>query len=244
MNLYVNGCSFTYGHSPVYNDISIKSNRPTWTWNDHLKSHFAGLFVNEAWIGGSNQRILRRTLEFFSGVDNKSEWTAVIQLTDPLSRFEFYEPTNDIHVSMLRDEHVLDDQYYNNPRVNFNSLNDISKRYFSHRSLLYSETDLINDYFRTIITLHAYLKKHKINHLFTFMSGQCLPNFIVNNDSASSTVELFNTLPHEVFTDTAMSRMILQEDFENPPVDLHPNKTGHLKIYQYILNELQKRNYL
>lgn len=243
MNLYVNGCSFTYGHSPTHDD-SIKNHRPNWTWNDHLKNEFAGDFVNEAWIGGSNQRILRRTLEFFAKVNDKSSWTAVIQFTDPFARFEFYEPKNKIYVSMLRDEHVLDDQYYNDPKVDFRRLHEISKRYFAYRSLLYSEDQLLNEYLRIIITLNTYFKKHKINHLFTFMSGQCLPTLLVNNDSTLANKELFNILPLDTFTDTAMSRMIQTEDFENPPVDLHPNKIGHQKIYKYILNELQKRNYL
>jgi hypothetical protein len=48
MNLYVGGCSFTYGHETKDNEATIKSHRPRWTWNDHLSNHFDGQLVNAA----------------------------------------------------------------------------------------------------------------------------------------------------------------------------------------------------
>jgi len=256
MNLYVSGCSFTYGHENKENENTIKSQRPNWTWSDHLSNHFDGKFVNEAWIGGSNHRILRRAMTFFNQVEDNN-WLAVIQFTDPLSRFEFYDRENNIYVSMLNDQYVLDDQYYNNVDVPFDIIRTNSVKYFSYRNLLLSKKELVAEYFRHIITMHSYLETRNIPHLFTFMSGiSCFPEVILKSTistdqhgnpktSADAVLqETYNILPHQYFTDLPLSQLITDAEREDPPRDNHPNKTGHHKIYNYILNDLQKRNYL
>ena len=256
MNLYVSGCSFTYGHETQENETTIKSHRPTWTWSDHLSKHFEGQFVNEAWVGGSNHRILRRAMTFFNQ-QTSNDWLAVIQFTDPLSRFEYYDRDYNIYVSMLNDNYVLDDQYYNNVDVPFNAIRDNAFRYFSHRHLLLSKKEIVIEYFQKIITLDAYLTSRNIPHLFTFMSGMsCFPETLMETfmstdmhgapkTSADAVLqEHYNVLPRHLFTHIPMSQMVPDSDKENPPNDNHPNKNGHQKIYKYILNELQARNYL
>lgn len=256
MNLYVSGCSFTYGHETKENEHTIKSQRPTWTWSDHLSTHFDGQFVNEAWVGGSNHRILRRAMTFFNRVDSE-DWLAVIQFTDPLSRFEYYDREHNIYVSMLNDQYVLDDQYYNNVDVPFDAIRENAHRYFSRRNLLLNNKEIVIEYFQKIITLDAYFNSRKIPHLFTFMSGMsCLPSVIMETlmgtdihgapkSSADAVLkEHYNILPHHLFTRKPISQMITDIDKENPPHDNHPNKNGHRKIYKYILSELQARKYL
>ena len=51
MKIYVNGCSFSYGNS-----LENKS-----AWPDFIEGYDV---INESWIGSSNKRILRRTLEY------------------------------------------------------------------------------------------------------------------------------------------------------------------------------------
>lgn len=255
MNLYVSGCSFTYGHETKDNEHTIKSHRPLWTWSDHLAKHFEGQFVNEAWPGGSNRRLLRRAMTFFNSVTTR-DWTAVIQFTDPFSRFEYFDSKHNIFVSMFNDQYLLDDQYYNNMQVPFGVLTDESAKMFMHRNLLLSEKEIAIEYFQQIISMDQYLKQRSIPHLFTFMSGaSCHPDVIIDNLVSTDVnqkpkhsldaqlLELYNCLPRGLFM-KPMSYMIEDVDRENPPEDKHPNKTGHYKIYLYILNELQKRNYL
>lgn len=256
MNLYVSGCSFTYGHAIEDNKDIIKSHRPTWTWSDHLSKHFDGNFVNEAWVGGSNHRVLRRAMTFFNREDSK-DWTAVIQFTDPVTRFEFHDRNNNIYVSMLNDQYVLDDQYYNNVDVPFDVIRESAHKYFSYRNLLLNKKEIVIEYFRHIIVLHNYLEMKKIPHVFTFMSGiSCFPEIILNsvlstdadNNPKTSAdavlLETYNMLPFHAFTDLPISQMIEDADRQDPPADNHPNKTGHYKVYLYILNELRKRKYL
>lgn len=256
MNLYVSGCSFTYGHETADNKHTIKSHRPLWTWGNHLSKHFDGEYVNEAWLGGSNHRIVRRAMTFFNSTQTDN-WTAVVQFTDPLSRFEYYHKDSNVYVGMLNDDFMLDDQYYNNVDVPFEVIRGISRKYFSYRHLLMSKKEIVVEYFKQIITLHTYFNSKNIPHLFTFMSGNsCYPEVILNSnistdlhDKPSTSadavmLETYNILPRHLFTELPISQMFKEHEQENPPVDRHPNKTGHYKVYLYILNELQKRNYL
>jgi hypothetical protein len=254
MNLYVGGCSFTYGHETKDNEATIKSHRPRWTWNDHLSNHFDGQLVNEAWPGGSNKRTVRRAMTFFNKVED-CNWVAVIQLTDPFNRFEYFDSTNNIFVSMIGDHYLLDDQHYNNMEVPFNLIKENSKKVLTYRNLLLTERELAIDYFQQIITQAMYFKQRNMPCLFVPMSSNCLPEMIVDRLVSTDIdqqpksrldahlLELYKILPTDLFT-VPISYMISDDDRENPPTDNHPNKTGHYKVYLYILNELQKRNYL
>ncbi len=51
MKVYVNGCSFSYG-----NTLENKS-----AWPDFIEDYDV---INESWIGSSNKRIIRRTIEY------------------------------------------------------------------------------------------------------------------------------------------------------------------------------------
>jgi len=90
MKLFVNGCSFSHGHN-LTDDLS-----PKWVW-PYLMSDFDEV-ANYAWEGGSNDRILRTTLDFFNTIDDTSEWLAVIQWTDPYSRTELYDEESDTYI--------------------------------------------------------------------------------------------------------------------------------------------------
>ena len=51
MKLYVNGCSFSYGNT-LNNKLA---------WPDFIEDFDV---INESWIGSSNKRIIRRTIEY------------------------------------------------------------------------------------------------------------------------------------------------------------------------------------
>lgn len=247
MNLYVNGCSFTYGHETKENRDTFKSRRPEWTWSDHLSKHFDGRFVNEAWAGGSNNRIFRRTLSFFNSV-KENDWVVVIQLTNPFNRFEYFDESNNIFVGMINNEYLLDDQYYNNMDVPFDLLKEKSEKSAAYRNLLFSEKEIAIAYFQQIISLHSYLKKRNISCLFTLMSSYCSPSKIINrlvagsiNSLDAQLLELFDIIPHNDITIPVSYMIDSKTMFDD---DGHPNKAGHQQVYSYILNELQQRNYL
>ena len=94
MKLYVNGCSFSYG-----NALENKS-----AWPDFMEGYD---IINESWIGSSNKRILRRTLEYIQ-THAYHDTFFVIQLSDWF-RDEWYDAEFDTWIGMCKDDVVLDD---------------------------------------------------------------------------------------------------------------------------------------
>lgn len=231
--LYVNGCSFTYGHVTEENQATIKQQRPTWTWSDHLSQHYDHM-VNEAWLGGSNHRIFRRTLEFFEHCDPR-DWTAVIQWTNP-DRYEYYDSEHDTHVGVLVDQLVLDDRSWNKFIDNC-----VLQRNFdiavAYHNLIENSHSRLSEYWMMSCTLAQYFRHRGIKFMFTTMSANGHPRY---TDMGS----FRHTLDTAYYTDNAISRLLSDQQKQNPPTDNHPNKAGHAEIYKYILDELRQRQYL
>lgn len=94
MILLANGCSFTFGGGLNFDDHQ-EEERLQSVW-----PHFLGLKINRSVVNlaagcGSNQRIIRTTLDWLSDQSKQTldNTVAVIQWTDP-SRYEYYEPLN------------------------------------------------------------------------------------------------------------------------------------------------------
>jgi len=237
MKLYVNGCSYTYGHETNENLKSIKEVRPNWTWSDHLANHFDKL-INEAWPGGSNHRAVRRTLKFFDECVDPTEWIAVIQITDPISRFEFFSNSFNMHVGVLADYHVLDDRHYRFQLEKLQELKDQTRAQISHRLKNNDDLALHTEWFQQLIELHTKLDGFGVKHLFIPMSSRCSPRVIIDEHSDDEIKKLYGKLPQNLFLDHISK---VTNKLHN---DGHPDKQGHKEIYEYILSELQKRNYL
>jgi len=80
--IYINGCSWSAGH-----DLDDMEND---SWPGQL-AELTGLeVINEAMCGGSNHRILRKTMKFLS--ENKSDWDKILVIPawSCPSRTEFY----------------------------------------------------------------------------------------------------------------------------------------------------------
>ncbi len=84
MNLFVNGCSFSAGHDEVH-DMQGKLTPPLdYVWSNQIADKFDNI-TNYALAGGSNDRIFRTTMEYFS--KGPVDTIAIIQWTSPI-RFE------------------------------------------------------------------------------------------------------------------------------------------------------------
>lgn len=233
-NLYVNGCSYTYGHpvEPIEeNARDIKLQRPNWTWAEHLSDHYSN-YVNQAWLGGSNHRIFRRTLEFFEGVD-AADWTAVIQWTNP-DRFEYYDAEHDTYVGVLVNDVVLDDRSWNKFIDNSILLQNFNLSVAYHTFMRNSQSRL-EEYWMMSTVLAQYFRKRDIKFLFTTMSANGHPRY-TDPGVYRYTVDASD------YTADAISRILGNSLRQNPPGDTHPNKAGHFEIYKYIQHELSQRH--
>jgi hypothetical protein len=234
MKLFANGCSFTRGHKDWgENDASTP-----WAWPGAIAPHFDDT-VNFGWSGGSNERILRTTMDFFDSVIDNSEWIAVIQWTDCYSRHEMYDEATDTYfgyISSNPTDPVLD--FSTNRK--FVTIPEHIKRTieFYHKiSFTRSKQSMQVRLLEQQFILSEYFKKNNINFLFTGMSH-------------SSTVDktlihpLMRYLPNEnivlPFSHLINDHVHLRES----ETDFHPNKAGHQLLANYIINELKARNYL
>ena len=85
--LYTNGCSFTEG---VDLENPLKER-----WSKRLSENLSLKGINEGLGGGSNQRIMRKTIDWIVSNPNKIRETLfVIQVTYP-SRYETYDENKD-----------------------------------------------------------------------------------------------------------------------------------------------------
>ncbi len=236
MNLYVNGCSFTQGHKEYGDGV----HPPEWVWPNHLKNLIDGVVVNEAWNGGSNQRIFRRTVEFFKDIDPSEKWTAVIQWTSYSSRYEFFDDSTDTHVGIIKADFLLDDR----AATKFISFpgsvtrkSDITVKFLN---LVKTDNELATETILMIRGLTEFLQKRNVNVLHIFMTRES-KKFILEESNI-----LNELLPWNDITNQSMMDLIINDHrlMERYPEDKHPNKFGHVVIADYIIEELTKRKYL
>lgn len=236
MNLYTNGCSFTQGHKEYVDHIFP----PEWVWPNHLKKLIDGKIINEAWNGGSNQRIFRRTAEFFKNVNPDEKWTAVIQWSSYSTRYEFFDDTTETYVGIIKDDFLLDDKSANS-FIDFpESIKRKSKISTTFLNLVKTPNELATETILMIHGLTEFLQKRNVNVLHIFMTRES-KKFILENTNI-----LTELLPNKLIADKSMMDLIINDErlMENFPHDKHPNKFGHVVIADYIIDELTKRNYL
>ena len=96
MLLLTNGCSWTWGGGLETFTKNVDKKRLDFVWPTHLGKMLGANYVINLSMGcGSNQRILRTTIDYLINFKKIDNITAVIQFTDP-SRYEYYV-TNRIH---------------------------------------------------------------------------------------------------------------------------------------------------
>ena len=233
MKLFVNGCSFSHGHNLTQDNLF-----PKWAW-PYLMVDFDEV-VNYAWVGGSNDRILRTTLDFFDKVENTAEWVVVIQWTNPYSRTELYDEESDTYIGYClgAPSAVLGlpdhKKFISNPERFTEQVNRYEKYSVLTTTKKQQEINLIHQQ----LLMSTYLNSKNINFLYTSMSGSgtIAPNY---------TYPLAKFLPNHNIIDPISSHVsLLQPHLIESQTNLHPNKDGHKEIARYITNELKQRNYL
>lgn len=233
MKLYVNGCSFTHGHKDF-----IDSASPDWVWPNVIAENFEEV-VNDAWLGGSNQRLVRKTLEFFDKRKDGDDWLAIIQWTDPFSRMELYDDETSTYFGYVPNSPNPVLYYPDN-----NKFITIPNRLFRmiaiyEKSMLARSKHILKQAFvQQQFLLSEYLKVKKIKFLYTSMSsfGTVHPEYmhpLTKYLPFQNTIASFSS-----FVNPNTPNLIESE------TDFHPNKAGHKLLANYIINELKARNYL
>ncbi len=256
-NLYVNGCSFTHGHKDyiIENGISKPGH---YTWPAQIQKHSKCNLVNEAYSGGSNSRIVRRTIEYMSKVKDPENWVVVIQFTS-LERDEYFDNNKQIWIGNVVDAGCFDDRsgFYNPISANIKQ-DTIFKNFV--RNQIFSKSHVLDVYKLAQQTLFLQMFLDKLGFkkvLFTGQSKRCLINYYMEDKlnpghdidlrpkiSDSKEFEaiklIYNNIDSSNFI-TPLSHVTrgLEESLE----DGHPNDEGHRVFSRYIIEQLVLRNW-
>lgn len=244
MKLFANGCSFTWGGAIFdslydeqgrlleYNNTTpINQHRLSVVWPAKLgKLLLADETVNLSMGCGSNDRILRTSMDFFSELINRkedlSEWYAIIQLTQA-HRYEYWDEVTQTWAMVIPNAvtfgkrlHGYD--YHSEQEkkrdTTYSYLNDIT---FSQK------------YFAQVVALSAFFDKHEIKNRFINLSID--PFELLQESQAQYLTNNVNWIgddPH----------MHLEKIFESTENGAHPSLLGHEQIsqslYRYVKYDL------
>ena len=255
MKLFANGCSFTFGGGLYQNHNEDSQGMTPYamgprnqqrlqvTYPGRLKDKLgADQLFNYSVNGGSNERIVRTTLEFFYNLldqgKNVTEYLALIQWTE-----------------LVRTEYNLDGYWYNfHPMGSSHDVGTGLTEVHEPRDdkLLAVRSDLyyknlqgdhkdVSDFLMQVTTLGNFFKLHKIPYVFythvdTFLWVKAVQE-----------TPLVNQRINENFTwlNGCLNKCILLEmltpELQVSKDDAHPNLQGHQLIADNIYNWITER---
>lgn len=255
--IYVNGCSFSHGHK----DFGHNDAPPGWVWPS-LVNEICPV-INEARLGSSNHRILRRSTEFLESISDPKDWVFVVQLSN-IERQEFYYDNFQFWIGRVNQHMVLDDRASNSKYLTHET-NDKLLKLVEH-DLNYTalvHTSLLEKAYRLLqnITAFEYFCKIKgvdrVLYTSLGMSSSLKYWFEPLPVSKQSIIPGEEYKDHKLYKDCCrlykmlnISDRILQpishiaRGYEESNEDGHPNQKGHTMFYRYIINEFKLRNYI
>jgi hypothetical protein len=239
MKLFANGCSFTWG-GEIFKNIHDTSLYPAVIMDEKYESDenrrrlevtwpkkLADLlgcteFHNHSMGCGSNERIVRKTLEFFTTKINQgidvSDYIAVIQWTET-SRFEFFDAESkswglvkhDV-IAIEKPRGIEDIDFAQNLYDTFKYNNDI---YWASKL------------FASILCLGNFFKQHNIKHVFTMMNA---PYTFIGFDKYQ--------LDYCINNFTWYNNNIIKSGIDDMEVERvgsgHPSEYGHTQIAEHL----------
>lgn len=238
MKLYANGCSFTWGgelfkslHDESFSppalldeNLSTSENqrRLQVTWPKHLADKLnCTEFTNQGMGCGSNERIVRKTLEFFTDKINNgidvSDYFVAIQWTES-SRFEFFDNASKSWGIVKHDVIATE---------NVRAMPDDERQeiftYFKYNNNKYWASKL----FASIICLGTFFAQYNIKYVFTMVN---CPYTLIGFDEYQLKYcnDNFNWYNND----------ILKSGVDNMDVERvgsgHPSELGHIQIAQHL----------
>lgn len=256
-NLYVNGCSFTHGHKNYIFENGI-SKPGTFTWPSQIQEYTDFNLVNEAFSGGSNSRVVRRTCEYLSKVDNPKDWNVIIQFTS-LDRDEYFDDKRQIWIGSVRDAGCFDDRSKHLNPVSTNIRKDpIFTNHVRNKIMSQNNTQDVLKLAQQTLFLQMFLKELGFEKvLFTGQSKRCLINYYMeDNLNPGHDIDLRPLIENSIdfnaiqllykHIDTANFVLPLSHvarGLEESLDDGHPNDEGHKVFSRYIIEQLVLRNW-
>lgn len=247
MNLLVNGCSFTAG--------STMQGKVSWLWPNVSEDTFSQV-QNIAKAGGSNDRILRTTLQYCNN-NNMDDTLVIIQWTS-FFRHEYYSSRHgwmnitcnvtEDNFSQLSNQTDKTKNYVSIEDENGNNIENKHIQDALNNEMLYLNS--INDYniryLKNVLTLQYYLNKNNIKYMFTSMNENEHINLGLDAvyTKKNSVTPLEAQLKMSV-DQTKWSKQSLQTYMGENYIsqnDRHPNEIGNKLIAQALFGELMEKH--
>lgn len=240
--LYANGCSWTSGNG-AQNDPSLPSSHVdhlSLAWPRWLAELLKVDVLNDSTGGGSNDRIVRTTLDFIKSLptDRRKTTLVVIGFTTP-DRGEIFLEDGAIS-GWFRFNAGQDFREYTESaslsKQKAKSVEEYRQQFIKH---VYSTTFQVRKFFDQIYLLKNTLENLEIPYLF-FMA---LPWFwdIGNTCSFEHDLSLYQNDPHIIDLLTSFNDFMMQKKL--PMSDcMHPMIQGHKAWAEHLNNELKLRN--
>ena len=234
MHLFTNGCSWTYGGALKLDSAEKMQERLSVTWPAQLANKLNASYTNIAAGGGSNQRIVRTTIDWLYQNKHIKDITAIIQWSDPV-RFEYYEPINESDLFELDPDRWafispswVKQQTFHQETVE--KIKDFRLYTFSHQEAAYS-------------ILHNCLTLAKIFDMFNVKYYFWSPLYSLQACNTDIRERILDVGP---WLDQNADKLFNAWEYKRvgktswTEYDAHPSREGHAQIADIILKELEK----
>ena len=225
MNLFVAGCSFSFGPKQFMED---------YVWPNLCKNDFDKV-INTSLCGSNNLRSLRNFIQYIEKTNYDKETVYVLQLTD-MHRGSYYDEDLKVWINFIVENIFLEpdsiyykDDYFDNM---IKIEKDFKKRVLPfnafYRNREYCELETL----QIINTFISICKKYNLKYLITGMSMRCF----LSDNKKSHIIDTDNFI--EPISKITVGNTLKDADDD---ADSHPNSKGHEIFYRYIMSEIEKR---
>lgn len=255
MKLFANGCSFTFGGGLYQNhnddpqgmtpfSTGVRNQeRLRVTYPGILKEKFGSdRLVNYAISGGSNERIVRTTLDFFYDLldrgEDVTEYLALIQWTE-IVRTEFNIDNYWYYFHPMGSAHDIGTGLREIPEPANDKLLALRGEVY-YKNLQSNQKD-VSDFLTQVTVLGNFFKLHNIPYLFyshvnTFLWVKEVENVQAVNTRINKN---FNWLNGSL--EASILLKMLTREMQISKHDAHPNQQGHQLIANNIYNWITER---
>jgi len=225
MNLFVAGCSFSFGHKQFMED---------YVWPNLCKKDFDNV-INTSYCGSNNLRSLRNFLQYVEQTNYDKETVYVLQLTD-MHRGSYYDEDHHDWVNFIVDNIFLEPDSWLLKDENVDKLSIVESA-FKNRVLPFNTFYRNREFceletLKLINTFISICDKHNLKYLITGMSMSCF----LSDDKKMHITDYSNFI--EPISKITVGNTLKDADDD---ADSHPNSKGHELFYRYIMSEIEKR---
>lgn len=245
MIYYANGCSFTWGGTlydflekdawlPAQPKHDINLERQSVVYPYHLgKLLRADKVINDSMGCGSNYRIVRTTLNYFTDLIKQelsvNDHFVTIQWTEP-SRFEYYDEYSSTWNMMMNSTYVCE--------TNMQHPETLKDTYNFYYKNMQSDLQSLNIFLSQVIGLGCFFEKYKIPYLFF---THC--SFINDYQKIMSIKDI-----DKIFKDYNWYKNKISKSFMTGKIhsfeQAHPSKEGHIQWANLLYTEIKNKNLL